>query len=100
MDETIRQQIAVVIYIRGYQRAHDGLVPTVSEIAKGLQMSRSHIHGLIDACVACGWLERLPRRARGLRVLVDLPVPTAPDGAPLHFIPVLAKPVSHGEQHG
>jgi DNA-binding IclR family transcriptional regulator len=100
IEEAQRQRLAMLVYIRGYQMAHDGLAPTVREIAEGLQLGKTYVHGLLDQCVDLGWLERLPRRTRCLRVLLELQVPTAPDGAPLHFIPIAVKPVSHGEQHG
>ena len=55
-----------------------GVAPTRDELARELGLvAKSGAHRLVNALIERGYLERLPKRARALRILVR--VPPAPE---------------------
>ena len=65
-----RRQAALLAFVRDYGAAHDGAAPSYQEIADGLGLnSKSRVSDLVDRLVARGYLHRIPRRARGLKVV-------------------------------
>lgn len=76
-------------FITGYLEAHDGIAPSQREIGEGIGIkSRASVMRLLDGLQLRGAIRRLRRRVRAIEVLAPLPVPRAPDGAPLHFIAI------------
>lgn len=89
------RQLDVLRFIVGYQQAHGGVSPTLDEIGRGLGLThRSGVLRLLDCLEERGRIRRLPRRQQAIEVIAPVPVPCAPDGAPLYFVPVPAQP--HG----
>lgn len=79
-------------YIAGYQRAHGGVSPSLDECAAALGVhGKSNAWRLLAQLEERGLVRRAYGRARSIRLLVDVPVPTAPDGAPLHQVPMPAE---------
>ncbi|MDP2131921.1 MAG: hypothetical protein U0975_09780 [Erythrobacter sp.] len=76
-------------FITGFELRY-GRGPSVTEVAEGqFGGALGFTEGVIHALVVAGKLRRLPRsRLRKLQVLQPVAVPRAPDGEPLHFIPV------------
>jgi len=85
---TERQQDALR-FITGFELRH-GRSPSVTEVADGqFGGAVGFTEGVIHALVIAGKLRHLPRsRLRKLQVLQPVAVPRAPDGEPLHFVPV------------
>lgn len=85
---TPRQQ-DTLRFIVGFQEAK-GHSPSYFEIADGIglsgQSSRSAVHRLLAGLRERGAIQRKWCAAREITVLEPLPIPRAPDGAPLHFI--------------
>lgn len=81
----------VLRYIAGYLEAHDGIGPSFQNISDALRIrSKSHVWRIVDELERAGLIARLGNRARSLRVLTDIAIPRAPDGAPLYFVRVEA----------
>lgn len=92
---TGRQQ-DLLRFIVGFQQAH-GFSPSYDEMADALGYAgRNGVHGLVDRLVDRGALRRIPRRTRSIEVLVDFPIPRAPDGAPLRVVPGFAGQTAGG----
>jgi SOS-response transcriptional repressor LexA len=84
---TPRQQDALR-FIIGFRESF-GIAPTMIEIAKGIGMSTKSmapVQWLLDCLEARGAIRREPFVDRAIQVVKTLPIPRAPDGAPLHFI--------------
>lgn len=82
---TPRQQDALR-FIIGFQEAK-GFCPSFEEIAAGLGLSaRSQVSRHLDDIEERGAIRRLPQRTRSIEVIEQLPIPRAPDGAPLQFV--------------
>lgn len=85
---TSRQQ-DLLRYIAGYQAAHDGISPSFTEMRDALGFSgNSNVHRLLAALAGRGRIRRLPRKARAIEIVGSLPLPRAPDGAPLYAVPI------------
>lgn len=87
-----KRQLDALRFVRGYQLAK-GYSPTLREIASGL--------GIKSHSVVYYQLERMEERRlvarpadhpfwrdRAIDVLIDIPIPRAPDGAPLYFVEI------------
>jgi repressor LexA len=75
-------------FIRGYQLAK-GYAPSFAEIRDALGYpgrSKSGVSQLLNGLEERGLMRRLHSRARAMETLADVPVPRAPDGAPLYFV--------------
>lgn len=84
-----RRQLNVLRYIRGYQLAHDGISPTLREIARGTgTMNKTGVWRVLRTLERQGALRRLFRRPRAIELLVPVAIPQAPNGAPLFHIPI------------
>lgn len=83
------RQLQMLRFIRGYQVAHGGVGPTLSECARGLGLaSKSNAHRIVSGLEERGVLRRLPKRERSIEALVQVPFPSI-DGAPLYAVPVV-----------
>jgi SOS-response transcriptional repressor LexA len=83
------KQLAMKRFIQGYIEAHDGVSPSFIEIAVGLgTKSKGWVKAAITGLVERGHLQIIPNRARALGVTQQVPLPRAPDGTPLYFIPI------------
>jgi len=81
------RQITLLRFVRGYQLAN-GFSPTVKEMAAGIgTRSMGYAHHLLCQLEENGCIRRLPNRERAVELLIDISVPRAPDGAPLHVVP-------------
>jgi SOS-response transcriptional repressor LexA len=82
------KQAALLRYIAGYQAAH-GYSPSYREMCEGVGIrSNQRIFEMVDALEERGAITRLPRKARSITLLVTVPLPRAPDGAPLRAVPI------------
>lgn len=83
---TPRQQ-DVLRFIIGFQQAHDGISPTFKQIGTGVGLSSTaSVSRHLDEIERRGGLRRLPSHQRAIEVLVQMPIPHAPDGAPLFLV--------------
>ena len=90
-----RRQADLLRFIAGYQRAHSGRSPSQQEMAAGIGVvSRAYVQELLCALAERGHLDRERHRARSLRLLTDISIPAAPDGAPLFAVPLPRQGVS------
>lgn len=81
------RQADALRFITGYQIAHGGISPSLADVRRALGLaSKSTICQLLDALEERGIIRRLPGLARAIDVLHPLPVPRAPDGAPLYAV--------------
>lgn len=88
-----RQQ-QLLRFIIGFQAAH-GFAPSYIEMADGVGLSSTgDLARWLDDLEQAGYIRRLFRRARSVEVLTRLPIPKAPDGAPLYLVPGVPKPLS------
>lgn len=79
-------QAKVLRFVAGFIEAH-GIAPSRHEIADGLgQVGTGNIQRQIEALEERGALRRTGRISRGIEVLAPVPIPRAPDGAPLFFV--------------
>lgn len=91
-----RRQVQLLRWIAGYAEAHNGLMPTLREMAPAIGLQgRSGALRVLRQLEARGLLRRHPRRDRAIELLFVPTVPRAPDGAPLQFVP-LEMLVHHG----
>ena len=82
------KQAALLRFIAGYQAAH-GYSPSYREMCEGMAIrSNQRIFEMVDALEERGAISRLPRKARSITLLVPVPLPRAPDGAPLRAVPI------------
>lgn len=83
------RQLQLLRFIAGYLEAHDGVGPTMIECALAVgYRSKSNVYNLLAGLERRGLIHRLPQRQRAIEVLHPVPIPRAPDGAPLHCIPI------------
>ncbi|MGL5736616.1 MAG: hypothetical protein ACRCYS_17265 [Beijerinckiaceae bacterium] len=74
-------------FICGYQSAHDGVSPSFEEMCVGINSaSKSSIGRLLAQLAVDGRIRVMLNRARAIEVLHPVPVPYAPDGAPLYAV--------------
>jgi len=67
-------------FIARYIRAHDGVAPTLDEIAAGIEIrSKSGVKRLLGGLSERGYIETLPNRARSIRIKAqtELATPTS-----------------------
>lgn len=84
---TARQQDALR-FILGYQEAN-GVPPVMKEIAEGISCrSLNAAFQLVEGLEKRGAVTRNGAQWRGINVLRPIAIPRAPDGAPLHFVPI------------
>jgi SOS-response transcriptional repressor LexA len=85
---TPRQQDALR-FIIGFKEAK-GCSPSYVEIADGIgpsgERSKSQISRLMGCLQERGAIRRRCGVERSIEVLATIPIPRAPDGAPLHFV--------------
>lgn len=85
------RQLEMLRFITGYQIAHDGISPSLDECRAPLGLAgKGGVRRLLDAIEDRGLIHRLPNRARAIEVLAPVPIPRAPDGAPLHAVAIPA----------
>lgn len=85
MSLTQRQQDALR-FIIGYEEAN-GVPPLLKEIAAALSCRSLYVaFWLVEQLEARGAIYRSGAAWRAINVLRPIPIPRAPDGAPLHFI--------------
>lgn len=90
------RQMDLWSYLASYMAGSGGIAPTVQELGDGVGIkSKSITWWLLQALEERGYIRRLKGRQRAIEILVPAPVSSAPDGAPLYFVPV---PV--GSHHG
>lgn len=82
---TPRQQ-HLLRYIAGYQQAHGGISPSVRECAAALDINTSNAFRMLLCLEERGQIRRLPGKCRTIKLIDQVHVPRAPDGAPLYFI--------------
>lgn len=88
-----RRQTALLRFIAGYQRHHDGVSPTLQECADALGLGgKAQVQQLLIRLEDRGLIRRIRSRARAIELLAAVAVPTLPDGAPLHEVPWRFKP--------
>ncbi|MBY0306423.1 MAG: hypothetical protein K2W86_14890 [Sphingomonas sp.] len=80
------QRAALLRYIWGYQVAHEGVSPSITECAKAIGACRSQVHRLLIDLENDGSIRRLRGRERAIRVVRQ---PTLPHhaGRPLFSVP-------------
>lgn len=83
------EQREVLRFIGGFAETHLR-APTMTEIAAGMGYANpSTVHRLICCLEERGAISRSGNRGkRRIDMFRALPVPRAPDGAPLHFVPI------------
>ncbi len=82
------KQAALLRYIAGYQAAH-GYSPSYREMCEGVGVrSNQRIFEMIEGLEERGAITRLPRKARAVTINIPVPLPRAPDGAPLRAVPI------------
>lgn len=75
-------------FIIGYQQAH-GYDPSLEEMAEVMKADCTRsVRRLLQDLERGGHTARPVRLPRCIKVLNRLPIPRAPDGAPLHFIQI------------
>lgn len=90
-----RKQRDLLLFIHQHMQGSD-VAPSFEEMKKALNLkSKSGIHRLISALVERGYIERLPHRARALKI-VQLPEDVKQNDSPAIAANNNA-PVSHGE---
>jgi len=81
------KQLQLLRYICGYQEAH-GHSPTVTQMQIDLKRrSRGAVFHSLCALEYAGMIHRPYNRNQWIEVLRPVPVPRAPDGAPLYIVP-------------
>ncbi len=63
------KQRRVERFLLEYILAHDGVAPSVREVADAMQMSLSGAHGLLERLQARGRIRRMPGKARTVQVV-------------------------------
>jgi len=85
------RQADLLRFVSSYIAASGGIAPTFIECRDALGLfSKSGIHRLMDGLEERGAIQRIRGRERAIEVLRPVPPSTAPDGAPLIFIPASA----------
>lgn len=85
-----RRKAAVLRFIVGYVE-HHGYGPSYADIAAGTGLvSQGYVCALIGQLERGGHIRRLPKRARGLKVLHPVAIPRSPMGEPLYWVEVAA----------
>lgn len=80
------KQLQLLRYICGYQEAH-GCSPTVTEMQIALKRKgRGAVYDNLVALEYAGMIRRPYNRNQWIEVLRPVPVPRAPDGAPLFWV--------------
>lgn len=81
------RQLDLLRFIAGYLEAHGGVAPTFVEMVAGIgASSNAGVFSLLASLEERGLLRRMPGKDRAIELLVDVPIPRAPDGAPLYFV--------------
>jgi SOS-response transcriptional repressor LexA len=83
------RQLRLLRFIRGYLLAK-GYSPCLDEMREAMGSvgkSKSGIACMLDGLEERGHIRRLRQRARAVEVLTEIPLPAAPDGAPLFAVP-------------
>ncbi|QUT07950.1 hypothetical protein KFK14_11480 [Sphingobium phenoxybenzoativorans] len=81
------QQAKYLRFIRGYQLAHGGTSPSISEICKGVDTrSRGTAAYNVKQLEVFGFIRRLPNRNRAIEIVK---IPSVPSfaGVPLYSVP-------------
>ncbi len=65
------KQRRVERFVLEYIVEHDGVPPTIREIAEALEISLSGAHGLLDRLQARGRIRRMPGRARTVEIVAS-----------------------------
>jgi SOS-response transcriptional repressor LexA len=82
-----RRQQDLLRFIVGYQRAHGGASPGFAEMTDGLGLvSKARVFEMLNGLQERGHVRRRPFKHRSIEVLTSIPVPSAPDGAPLYAV--------------
>lgn len=92
------RQLALLRFIAGYQRAHDGVSPSLRECAVGIgSWGKSNVHQAMVDCERRGLIRRLPGKQRAIELLIALPIPLM-DAAPLYAVRLRRDPRAPGGQ--
>lgn len=87
-----QRQLALLRFIAGYLQAHDGVSPSIAECAGGVGLaSKSGAIELLKGLEDRGLIRRLPGRHRAIELLIHVPTPQTPDGAPLFSVQISAR---------
>jgi SOS-response transcriptional repressor LexA len=81
------QQAACLRFIHGYQRAHNGISPSLEEIGAGMGRSKAGVHRLLTMLESRRAIKRLYGRWRAIKITAPVAVPTI-KGMPLYFVPI------------
>ena len=83
------RQGALLRYIAGYQRAHDGVSPTFDEMRQAIDTpSKNSVSELLGCLEDRGHIRRIAYRKSAIQLLYPVSIPLAPDGAPLFAVPL------------
>lgn len=94
----LHRQRDLLRFIAGYQRAHDGISPSLAECAVGIGLeSRSNVHQAMVDCERRGLIRRLPGKQRAIELLIAVPIPLV-GAAPLYAVPLRRDPRTPGGQ--
>jgi SOS-response transcriptional repressor LexA len=81
-------------FIQGYQEANEE-TPSFDKMRAGIgATSKSIVHHLLNALEERGYIWRTEkwkwggRSGRAIEILYPVPIPRAPDGAPLYFVEI------------
>lgn len=82
------RETAALIYLAGHIEAR-GFCPSYREIGRVVGLwSTGRVAALVDSLGAKGALCRIPQRARAMMPTGPVPMPRAPTGEPLFFVPI------------
>jgi len=82
-----KRQMNLLRFIQGHIEAK-GYAPTMQTMASAMGFrSRSAVAGLLIDLELRGFIRRRRARACSVEVIAPRPIPRAPDGVPLYFIP-------------
>ena len=80
-------QLEALRYLAGYRMANHGIAPTVREMARALGCSPTAIKNRLDELEDCGFIRRLPSRARAIEPTVKVDPLFEMGGQLFRFIP-------------
>ncbi len=81
------QQAALLRFIAGYQAAHGGVSPSMSDCARGIGCrSKTRVLELLDRLEERGAISRLRNRPRAIKLLTPVSIPCI-GNVPLYAMP-------------
>lgn len=89
------REAALLRFIAGYLRAHDGVSPSFRECVDGVGVrSKNTVSQLLFALEHDGLIRRLPGRQRAIELLCEVPIPIIGD------VPLFAVPADRSRRDG